>query len=67
MEAKIGGEAHHFVGIVTFDLCVMGKRSLEWDLNDRKWNGDHIWSKFACFGKIEIRVFSPLNFFYFLS
>ena len=34
MEAKIGGEAHHFFGFGTFDLCVVEKMSLECDLND---------------------------------
>ncbi|CBI37021.3 unnamed protein product, partial [Vitis vinifera] len=40
MEAKIGGEAHHFYGIGTSDLRVVGKRSSEWDSNEWKWDGD---------------------------
>ncbi|CAN1353170.1 Squamosa promoter-binding-like protein 12 [Linum perenne] len=32
MEARFGTEATHFYG--------MGKRSMEWDLNDWKWDGD---------------------------
>ena len=38
MEAKIGGEAHHYFGIGTSDLRVVGgKRSVEWNLNDWKY------------------------------
>ncbi|KAJ4849884.1 hypothetical protein Tsubulata_034686 [Turnera subulata] len=37
MEARFGGEAHHFYGM---DLRAVGKRSVEWDLNDWKWDGD---------------------------
>ncbi|XP_057963989.1 squamosa promoter-binding-like protein 1 [Malania oleifera] len=40
MEARIGGEAHHFFGMGTQDLRRLGKRNLEWDLNDWKWDGD---------------------------
>uniref|UniRef100_A0A5B7BUB4 Putative squamosa promoter-binding-like protein 12 n=1 Tax=Davidia involucrata TaxID=16924 RepID=A0A5B7BUB4_DAVIN len=40
MEAKFGGKAHHFYGPVVSDLKAVGKRSMEWDLNDWKWDGD---------------------------
>ncbi|XP_015572376.1 squamosa promoter-binding-like protein 1 isoform X2 [Ricinus communis] len=42
MEARFGGEAqaHHFYGMSAADLRAVEKRSLEWDLNDWKWDGD---------------------------
>ncbi|KAA8527982.1 hypothetical protein F0562_035149 [Nyssa sinensis] len=40
MDAKFGGKAHHFYGPVVSDLKAIGKRSMEWDLNDWKWDGD---------------------------
>ena len=41
METRIGGEAHQFYHRMgSADLRMMGKRSLEWDLNDWKWDGD---------------------------
>ncbi|KAG2697794.1 hypothetical protein I3760_07G122500 [Carya illinoinensis] len=40
MEAGFGGEAHHFYAMSAADLRVMGKRSLEWDMNEWKWDGD---------------------------
>lgn len=40
MEAQIGGKAHHFYGPVVSDLKAVGKRTMEWDLNDWKWDGD---------------------------
>ncbi|XP_073119246.1 squamosa promoter-binding-like protein 1 [Henckelia pumila] len=40
MEAKFGGKLHQFFGPVAPDLKAMGKRSVEWDLNDWKWDGD---------------------------
>ncbi|XAR56938.1 hypothetical protein NMG60_11024910 [Bertholletia excelsa] len=40
MEAKIGGNGYHFYGPVMPDMNVPGKRSMEWDLNDWKWDGD---------------------------
>ncbi|KAJ8899024.1 hypothetical protein K2173_008847 [Erythroxylum novogranatense] len=40
MEARFGGEAHGFYGMGVTDLRAVGKRSLEWDLNDWKWDGD---------------------------
>ncbi|XP_059632030.1 squamosa promoter-binding-like protein 1 isoform X2 [Cornus florida] len=40
MEAKFGGKAHHFYGPVVSDLKAVGKRTMEWDLNDWKWDGD---------------------------
>ncbi|GMH08719.1 hypothetical protein Nepgr_010559 [Nepenthes gracilis] len=40
MEAKFGGKAHHVYGPVMADMKAEGKRSLEWDLNDWKWDSD---------------------------
>ncbi|KAF2304804.1 hypothetical protein GH714_038012 [Hevea brasiliensis] len=42
MEARFGGEAqaHHFYGMGATDMRAVGKRNLEWDLNDWKWDGD---------------------------
>ncbi|CAK9145273.1 unnamed protein product [Ilex paraguariensis] len=40
MEARIGGEAQLFYGLGAADMRAMGKRSLEWDPNDWKWDGD---------------------------
>ncbi|XP_037496239.1 squamosa promoter-binding-like protein 1 [Jatropha curcas] len=42
MEARFGGEAqaHHFYSTGATNLRAVGKRSLEWDLNDWKWDGD---------------------------
>lgn len=40
MEARVGGEAHHFYGMGSADTRAVGKRTLEWDLNDWKWDGD---------------------------
>ncbi|CAF1798438.1 squamosa promoter-binding-like protein 1 isoform X1 [Brassica napus] len=37
MEARIEGEGQHFYGYRAMDV---GKRSVEWDLNDWKWDGD---------------------------
>lgn len=41
MEAGYGGEACQLYGMGSMDLrATVGKRSLEWDLNDWKWDGD---------------------------
>ncbi|XP_022934500.1 squamosa promoter-binding-like protein 1 [Cucurbita moschata] len=41
MEAGYGGEACQLYGMSSMDLrAAVGKRSLEWDLNDWKWDGD---------------------------
>lgn len=40
MEAKLGGKALHFCGPVVSDMKAVGKRSIEWDLNDWNWDGD---------------------------
>ncbi|XP_031097262.1 squamosa promoter-binding-like protein 1 isoform X1 [Ipomoea triloba] len=40
MESRIGGKGHHLYGPVIPDLKAVGKRSMEWDLNDWKWDGD---------------------------
>ncbi|KAL4030480.1 hypothetical protein IC575_008717 [Cucumis melo] len=41
MEAGYGGEACQLYGMGTMDLrAAVGKRNLEWDLNDWKWDGD---------------------------
>ncbi|KDO86821.1 hypothetical protein CISIN_1g001971mg [Citrus sinensis] len=40
METRFRGEAHHFYGMNSMDLRAVGKKTLEWDLNDWKWDGD---------------------------
>ena len=40
MEARFGAEAHPFYGLSATDMRAVGKRSLEWDLNDWKQDGD---------------------------
>ncbi|KAF5806219.1 putative transcription factor SBP family [Helianthus annuus] len=40
MEARFGGNPHHYYGPVVPELKAGGKRNLEWDLNDWKWDGD---------------------------
>ena len=40
MEAQFGGKANQFFSPVVPDLKAVGKKSLEWDLNDWKWDGD---------------------------
>ncbi|KAF8401228.1 hypothetical protein HHK36_012158 [Tetracentron sinense] len=42
METTIGGEAQHFCGPpgASNNLKGVGKKGLEWDLNDWKWDGD---------------------------
>ncbi|XP_022727600.1 squamosa promoter-binding-like protein 1 [Durio zibethinus] len=40
MKARFGSETHHFYGMNPADLRAVGKRTLEWDLNDWKWDGD---------------------------
>ncbi|KAB2599223.1 squamosa promoter-binding-like protein 1 [Pyrus ussuriensis x Pyrus communis] len=40
MESEFGGKARNFGGVMVPDLKVVGKKSLEWDLNDFKWDGD---------------------------
>ncbi|KAJ6429558.1 hypothetical protein OIU84_021040 [Salix udensis] len=40
MEATISGKSRHFYGPVVSDLKEVGKKNLEWDLNDWKWDGD---------------------------
>ena len=40
MEDRFGSEAHHFYGMNPADSRAVGKRTLEWDLNDWKWDGD---------------------------
>lgn len=40
MEARFGGNTHHYYGPVVPELKAVGKRSMEWDLNDWKWDGD---------------------------
>ncbi|XP_059659254.1 squamosa promoter-binding-like protein 12 [Cornus florida] len=41
METRIGGsEARFFYGLSSADLRAVGKRSLEWDPSDWKWDGD---------------------------
>ncbi|PIN24565.1 hypothetical protein CDL12_02712 [Handroanthus impetiginosus] len=40
MEAGIGGEAQLYYGMAPTDLRTVGKRSLEWDPNNWRWDGD---------------------------
>ncbi|XP_065859846.1 squamosa promoter-binding-like protein 1 isoform X2 [Euphorbia lathyris] len=44
METRFGGEAqaqaHLFYGMGAANMRTVGKRNLEWDLNDWKWDGD---------------------------
>ncbi|CAH1454521.1 unnamed protein product [Lactuca virosa] len=40
MEARFGGNPHHYYGPVVPELEGVGKRNMEWDLNDWKWDGD---------------------------
>ncbi|KAL4579205.1 hypothetical protein LXL04_015343 [Taraxacum kok-saghyz] len=40
MEARFGGNPHHYYGPVVPELNSVGKRTMEWDLNDWKWDGD---------------------------
>ena len=40
MEHKFGGKANHLRGPTVSDLKKLGKRTLEWDLNGWKWDGD---------------------------
>lgn len=40
MEAKFGGNPHHYYGQVVPELKAVGKRTMEWDLNEWKWDGD---------------------------
>lgn len=40
MEAKFGGKPQHFNGPMVSDLKAVGKKIVEWDLNDWKWDGD---------------------------
>ncbi|GAB2265563.1 hypothetical protein Dimus_000606 [Dionaea muscipula] len=40
MEAQFGGKLGHVYGPILADLNPEGKRSLEWDLNDWRWDGD---------------------------
>ncbi|KAL6968711.1 Cysteine desulfurase mitochondrial [Sarracenia purpurea var. burkii] len=42
METRVGGEAHIFygLGLGSADLRAVGKRNLEWDPNDWRWDGD---------------------------
>ncbi|PSS06264.1 Squamosa promoter-binding-like protein [Actinidia chinensis var. chinensis] len=42
METRLGGEARLFygMGMGSVDLRAVGKRSLEWDPNDWRWDGD---------------------------
>lgn len=40
METKFGEKLPELYGPVVSDLKTMGKRSIEWDLNDWRWDGD---------------------------
>ncbi|KAL0368149.1 UNVERIFIED_CONTAM: Squamosa promoter-binding-like protein 1 [Sesamum calycinum] len=40
MQTEFGGKSHNFYGPVVSDMKVVGKKSMEWDLNDWRWDGD---------------------------
>lgn len=40
MEARIGGQAQLYYGMASTDLRAVGKRGLEWDPNEWRWDGD---------------------------
>ncbi|XP_057753182.1 squamosa promoter-binding-like protein 1 [Arachis stenosperma] len=40
MEARFGGKNQFLYGAVVPEMKGVGKRSLEWDLNDWRWDGD---------------------------
>ncbi|KAL2464455.1 Squamosa promoter-binding-like protein 1 [Forsythia ovata] len=40
METKFGKKTNLFYGPVVSDLKAVGKKRMEWDLNDWKWDGD---------------------------
>ncbi|XP_047340488.1 squamosa promoter-binding-like protein 1 [Impatiens glandulifera] len=40
MEAQFGENSRHLFGQVLPEFKALGKKSLEWDLNDWKWDGD---------------------------
>ena len=40
MEARFGGKNQFLYGAVVPEMKAVGKRSLEWDLNDWRWDGD---------------------------
>lgn len=40
METRFGAKAFHLYGMGSSDLRPVGKRAVEWDLNDWKWDGD---------------------------
>lgn len=40
METRVGGESQLFYGTGSANLRAVGKRSLEWDPNDWRWDGD---------------------------
>lgn len=40
MEARFGEKPHHYYGPVVSDLKAVGKRTMEWDLNDWRWDAD---------------------------
>ncbi|XP_027362021.1 squamosa promoter-binding-like protein 1 isoform X2 [Abrus precatorius] len=40
MEAQFEGKNQYLYGLVVPEMKGVGKRSLEWDLNDWKWDGD---------------------------
>lgn len=40
METRLRTEGYPFYGMNSMDLRALGKRTVEWDLNDWKWDGD---------------------------
>ncbi|KAK8484448.1 hypothetical protein V6N11_069286 [Hibiscus sabdariffa] len=40
MKARVATEARPFYGMNSVDLWAVGKMTVEWDLNDWKWDGE---------------------------
>uniref|UniRef100_A0A1D1XPS6 Squamosa promoter-binding-like protein 12 n=1 Tax=Anthurium amnicola TaxID=1678845 RepID=A0A1D1XPS6_9ARAE len=40
MEAEIGADAHRFYDLEAVEMNGVGRRGMEWDLNDWRWDGD---------------------------
>ncbi|XP_042457507.1 squamosa promoter-binding-like protein 1 [Zingiber officinale] len=40
MEARVGSEGNRFLTAGTSNLSLMGKKNLEWNLNDWRWDGE---------------------------
>lgn len=54
MEFRFGGKINVY-GLVVIDMKVVGKRILEWDLNDWKWDGDFFFVSLLNFVFLDCR------------